>query len=98
MISNDCKITEFFEAVQGKPVREAIDMACQEATEAERLQMSWRSKQDTLLKPACSNYPQVLKEFVQYIRFCAKPRITEKEKAMLFDSYLKSTLAVKYRD
>lgn len=90
MISDDCEIKEFFEAVRGKPIREAISIANQEATEAERQQLYPGYKQETQ-KPGHFEYPELLKEFIRYIRYTVKPKIAEEEKMDLFTSYLNST-------
>lgn len=97
MISDDCEIKEFFEAVRGKPIREAILLANQEATHAQRVQLFLRSKQDSQ-KLKCSKYPDILKEFIRYLRYAAKPKISGSEKYNLFNEYLKSLKPTAYRD
>ena len=97
MISDDWEIKEFFEAVKGKPIKEAIFIANQEATEAERQQLFPGYKQETH-KRGHFEYPELLKEFIRYVRYAVKPKIAEDEKLDLFASYLNSATPRNYWD
>lgn len=90
MISDKLEIKEFFDAVSGRPIREAILLANQEATEAERQQLFPGNKQEKR-NPGHFEYPELLKEFIRYIRYSVKPKMAEGEKLDLFTSYLNST-------
>jgi hypothetical protein len=91
MISTRCNIQEFFNKINGMNHEEAIDLAHQEATAAERCLLSQRiSDYANDSRPLnCINYSKTLKEFISYLRYSVKPKISDDVKYRLFHSYVK---------
>lgn len=89
MISEDCRIETFFDAIDGKTFTEAIILANQEATEAERALLHHKRK--TMDCPCPVEYVDSLKEFMLFMR-CAvlRNRISKDKYQRLFHSYLNS--------
>lgn len=90
MISEDCRIEAFFDAIEGKTVTEAITLANSEATAAERLMLQSKHRLETAC-PDNAEYVDRLKEFILFAR-CAvmKNRISQDRYHKLFNSYLQS--------
>jgi len=87
-----CDIEAFFSKIHGKHKDEAILLALQEATTAERLLLS---KKGENVEKACSQlafreYSQSLKEFIQYIRCDTRPKLADDVKHRLFHTYIDS--------
>jgi hypothetical protein len=91
MISKDCKIESFLEAIEGKPTTEAIFLANQEATEAERLLLRSQTKVGTTTEPCSNDYVDNLKNFIGYVRYAViKNRASKDKHHRMFKSYLES--------
>lgn len=72
MISANCDINDFIEAVRDKDRQEIIHFAIQEATEAERLQLRKQAKLED--KNVCgAGYAKDLKDLIHYLRYAIKP-------------------------
>jgi hypothetical protein len=90
MISEDCCIENFMGAIEGKTYTEAIILANTEATEAERLLLRYKNRQDHEC-PCDFDYVDSLKEFILFIRCSVlRNRISKDRYYKLFNSYLKS--------
>jgi hypothetical protein len=89
MISTDCRIESFFDAIEGRTFTEAVILANQEATEAERALL--QHKHTAMECPCPVEYVDSLKEFLLFMR-CAvlRNRISKHKYQKLFHSYLKS--------
>jgi hypothetical protein len=89
MISADCRIESFLDAIEGKTFTEAVILANQEATEAERGLLHHKRK--TVDCPCPVEYVDSLKEFMLFMR-CAvlRNRISKDKYQRLFHSYLNS--------
>ena len=92
MISERCDLEAFFSEINGKRKGEAILMALQEATAAERMLLSKKggAVADTFSPPAYSVYSESLKEFIHYIRCDIRPKLADDVKNRLFHTYLNS--------
>jgi hypothetical protein len=92
MISEHCDLEAFFSEINGKRKGEAILMAHQEATAAERMLLS--NKGGAVEKasdpPIYSEYSSSLKEFIQYIRCTIRPKPADDVKHRMFQTYLDS--------
>jgi hypothetical protein len=67
MISQDCNIVEFVDAMKGKPYSEIIMLANHEATFAERC--LYRREKCQADDTACMEYTQKLKDLIFYLRY-----------------------------
>ena len=67
-------------------------MALQEATAAERMLLSKKggAVEESFSAPAYSEYSELLKEFIHYIRCDIRPKLTDDVKNRLFHTYLDS--------
>jgi DNA replicative helicase MCM subunit Mcm2 (Cdc46/Mcm family) len=92
MISEHCDLEAFFSEINGKRKGEAILMALQEATAAERMLLSKKggAVEESFSPPAYSEYSESLKEFIHYIRCDARPKLADDVKNRLFHAYLDS--------
>jgi hypothetical protein len=92
MISNACKIEDFFRKVDGRRRLEAIHLANLEITEAERRLLSQKDAVATSnsLDPDYSDYSESLKQFIHYVRYSVRPKLSDSNKSNLFNSYLNS--------
>jgi hypothetical protein len=92
MISNKCKIEDFFKRVDGRDRLEAIHLANLEITEAQRRQMALRADATNPLdtKPDYVDYSESLKEFIHFVRYSVRPKLADASKSQLFRSYLDS--------
>jgi predicted HicB family RNase H-like nuclease len=86
MISDDCDIEEFFQKIIGRRELEAIHMAHQEATMAERQILCRKFLEGTgdPSMPSCSEYSKTLKEFIRYVRYSANRRLPMKQNIAYF--------------
>ncbi len=90
MISEECQIEAFFDAIEGKTYTEAITMANIEATEAERMLLKNKNRPDYGC-PCDFDYVDSLKEFILFIRCSVlRNRISKDKYYKLFNSYLQS--------
>ena len=91
MISTDCRIESFLAAIEGKPPKEAILIADQEATEANRRLLRSRSKENDSA-PCPQAYVESLKKFIGFVRYAVmKNRKSDNTDYDLFRSYLESS-------
>lgn len=92
MISEHCDLEAFFCEIKGKSKGEAILMALQEATAAERMLLSKKAGgvEKSFSPPAYSEYSESLKEFIHYIRCDVRPKLADDVKDQLFHTYLDS--------
>jgi len=90
MISDQCDIEVFFSEINGLGKDDAILMAHQEATAAERMLFSKKggATEDSFAPPVYSEYSDSLKEFIQYIRCTIRPKLADDVKQRLFHNYL----------
>ena len=90
MISEDCRIETFIDAIEGKTYTEAITLANIEATEAERLLL--KSKRQSCDESPCGEeYVDRLKEFILFARCSVmRNRISKDKYHRMFTSYLHS--------
>ena len=73
MISENCSIDEFVEAVKDRDVWDVVSLAVDEATQAERL--CYRAKRRPDDDISCNlDYSEQLKQLIDYLRFEIKPR------------------------
>jgi hypothetical protein len=73
MISENCSIDEFVEAVKDKDTWEVLTLAVDEATWADR--RAYRTNRDCHQQPPCGQqYSQHLKQLINYLRFEVKPK------------------------
>jgi hypothetical protein len=74
MISENCSIDEFVEAVTGKAAKEVIALAIDEATRADRIFL--RTRHHPAQRPLLCGltYSRHLKELIGYLRYTVKPR------------------------
>jgi hypothetical protein len=89
MISKHADINKFFEEIDGKHHLEAIHLAHLEATAVER-QLLFDKQMDSTDYLTYGEYSETLKEFISYIRYSAKPKITDTTKQRLYHAYLDS--------
>ena len=90
MISEDCRIETFFDAIEGKSFTEAIALANMEATEAERLLIKSKNRPNDEC-PCDFEYVDRLKEFILFSRCSVmRNRISKDKYHKLFNSYLKT--------
>jgi hypothetical protein len=72
MISKDCRILEFIDAIRGKGYYDAVRLADLEATEAERLLL--RSPGGAEPTQRCGRaYAQTIKHLITYMRYGVLP-------------------------
>lgn len=92
MISSECRIEDFFRKVDGRRRLEAIHLANLEITEAERrlLTQKGEATASKSLNPDYSDYSKSLKQFIHYVRYSVRPKISDGNKTQLFNSYLNS--------
>lgn len=73
MISENCSIDEFVEAVKERAAWDVVSLAVDEATQAERRFHRARRCHDD--KTCCSrDYSAQLKQLINYLRFAIKPK------------------------
>jgi hypothetical protein len=73
MISKECRFADFVGAVRNKDYFEILELANQEATEAERLFL--RPRVDPLTRQRCGReYADRIKQLISYMRYEVKPR------------------------
>ena len=90
MISEECQIEAFFEAIEGKTYTEAITLANMEATEAERILLKNKNRPNDQC-PSDFEYVDRLKEFILFSRCSVmRNRISKDKYHKLFNSYLKT--------
>jgi len=86
MISKECKFSEFMVAVRDKDYFDVIQLAEQEATDAERLFL--RVRADEPQKTRCGeDYAERIKQLIDYMRYEVKPRIRTAGDAELFAAF-----------
>ncbi|MBT8339541.1 MAG: hypothetical protein KJP07_05965 [Desulfatitalea sp.] len=84
MISENCTIEEFVKAVKGKDSYEVINLAVQEATEADRMALKiWKDVKNENIQ----NYSSQLKQLINYHRYMIKPRRKAKTVYNLYMKY-----------
>ena len=84
MISKECRILEFIDAIRGKDYYDAVRLADLEATEAERLLL--RSSRGGE-RPRCGRaYAQTIKHLITYMRYGVLPPKQDGMKADLLRS------------
>ena len=71
MISQDCNIVEFVDAMKGRPYSEIIMRANHEATLAERC--LYRREKCPADDTACIRYSKQLKDLIFYLRYSTRP-------------------------
>jgi hypothetical protein len=71
MVSKNCSIDEFVEAVKGKSAQEVIELAVREATKADGLVLKNRKQAKT---DDLQTYSRQLKRLINYHRYETKPR------------------------
>jgi len=72
MISKECRILDFIDAIRGKDYYDAVRLADLEATEAERLLL--RSSLDVQTGQRCGRtYAQTIKHLITYMRYGVPP-------------------------
>jgi hypothetical protein len=90
MISEECQIEAFFEAIEGKTYTEAITLANMEATEVERILLKSKNRPNDQC-PCDFEYVDRLKEFILFSRCSVmRNRISKNKYHKLFNSYLKT--------
>jgi hypothetical protein len=88
MISTDCRIESFLVAIAGKPSAEAIFLAHQEATEAERQLLRSRANKSHST-PCPDAYVNRLKEFIGFARYAVMQSCATQDKYHhLYHAYL----------
>jgi len=92
MISNKCRIEDFFKKVDGRNRLEAIHLANLEITEAQRRQLAQQASVYSAVetKPNYVDYSESLKEFIHFVRYSVRPKLADSIKSQLFRSYLDS--------
>jgi len=93
MIPNSYDIKAFFKKINGMQQMDAIQMAHREATMVERRMLSQKvgaNKKMRSIPPNCAEYSQILKEFITFVRYSARPKIADQAKYQLFQTYLES--------
>jgi hypothetical protein len=85
MISENCSIDEFVETVKNKTSWEALSLAVEEATWADR--MAYRSEQ----KPDFQAYSRQLKRLIGYLRYSVTPRRPQDKAYRLYMQHWGST-------
>jgi hypothetical protein len=85
MISKDCKFSDFMGAVRDKDYYEMIHLADREATEAERRLLRRRSG-DPLRERCGRQYAERIKQFIEFMRYEARPRVRDPRDAELFEA------------
>lgn len=90
MVSGNYRIESFFDSIEGKTFTEAVILANQEATKAERAALHCKQVSGDCL--SADEYINSLKEFILFMR-CAvlKNRISIGKYDRLFHSYLDRT-------
>lgn len=83
MISPKCDLRQFIEAIQTRDYLEAIGLADQEATEAERLR--FRIRGDELENAGnCPRYAELIKGLIQYLRYGVRTSLVRQEDVEIF--------------
>lgn len=83
MISDNCSIDEFVAAVKHRDAWEALTLAIDEVTAAER--RSYRNQQYGDCEVCCSqDYSVQLKELIDYLRFAIKPKRADNKAYQLY--------------
>jgi hypothetical protein len=86
MISENCSIDEFVEAVKNREAWEVIVLAVEEATRAERLAYHAHGPGDD--QPACSEqYSHHLKQLIDYLRYTVKIKHPNDDVYRLYTTY-----------
>jgi hypothetical protein len=84
MISKQCSIEAFVEAVKGNASNEVIALAVDEATKADRKAMKTRKHSKT---EKLQTYSGQLKQLINYHRYILKPRRRKKTTYNLYMKY-----------
>lgn len=72
MISRECKFSDFVGALRNKNYYEILQLADQEATEAERLYL--RSRANASIRIRCGReYAERIKQLIAYMRYEVRP-------------------------
>ena len=83
MISESCDFKEFIKAIKSKGHMEILYLTEQEATGAERLAL--RSRSNPKESQKCDkNYPVILKDFIQYLKYTVKFKLPDDQDYQLF--------------
>jgi DNA replicative helicase MCM subunit Mcm2 (Cdc46/Mcm family) len=92
MISSKGSLEDFFKKINGKQYFEAIKIADEEATEAERRLLSDHRHASLEMDSQINydDYSKSLKQFIHYLRYWVKPKITNEKTRKLFNSYMQS--------
>jgi len=90
MISQSCDMKEFIEAIKDKDYLEAIYLADQEATAAERLKYKPRAAGKS---KGCPNYADRLKGFIYFMRHGIRNRLLSDQEYETLRSIRESLLA-----
>jgi len=86
MISENCSIDEFVEAVKDKDSWEVLTLAVDEATWADR--MAHRTVRCNLTQNPCGiQYSRHLKQLINYLRFEVKPKRPRDKAYRLYSMY-----------
>jgi hypothetical protein len=88
MISERCRLEDFFKEIDGKHQLDAIQLAHQEATEVDRRLLS--GNEDDQRYPRYNEYSQSLKDFISYVRYYVKPKVADDSTHRLYSAYLES--------
>lgn len=84
MISSQCSIEAFVEAVKDKDAQTVIAMAIEEATQADRLALKNHQRTE---KAAFQRYAGRLKQLIDYHRYAVKPRKARETTYHLYMKY-----------
>ena len=95
MISGQCDIKEFVNAVKGHDYAEMISLAAHEATLAERCR--YRRKKCSAEARECLQYSNQLKNLIFYLRCSTKPSGKTLPSLNLFRELLDTESEMKYR-
>jgi hypothetical protein len=87
MISQNCNIQEFIEAIQGSENLDAILMADTEATEVERLHLRMGTGAAPSTTPCSAVYATHLKNFIFFIRYGMRPAGATANEIALYETY-----------
>jgi hypothetical protein len=87
MISKNCEIKEFIEAIQGSDNQDAILLADSEATEVERQHLRMGTQSTPSASLCGMAYATHLKNFIYYIRYGVRPAGASANEIALFQLY-----------
>ena len=86
MISENCSIDEFVDAVKEMDPWRVIALAVEEATQADRIY--YRTRQRELREEHCGlRYSRHLKQLINYLRYETKPRLPRNKAWRLYITY-----------